>query len=406
MALIKARTEFASALNQVCSDHGIQPEAVLASVKEAMLAAFKRDFGIEEGMEYEVELDPDNGKMKIWTWEAEKVVDGEGEKAASISESSGEPREESKKSAKKKIKKDVTPPGYGRIAATVAKQVLLQKIREAEKETILKEYEGRIGGLVNGLVLRFDQGSAIIEIGKVEALMPPEEQIRSEKYQIGQRMTFYVVEIRDTFKGKQIIVSRAHRGLVEMLFKREVPEVGSGAVKIKDIAREAGGRTKIAVQSTQPGVDPVGSCVGQKGVRVQAVINELNNEKIDIIQYSDDPAKYVAAALSPAEKVQAVLDEENKTAVVTAPEDQLSLAIGKEGQNVRLAVKLTGYKIEIKGSGIKKDPTSLAETNELRGASTEDTVDTKDAVIQETKEEKSTDIKPEAPEEIENTKNE
>lgn len=322
MAVIKARTEFAAALNQVCAEHSIEPEVVLQSIKDAMLAAYRRDFGLKEDNEYEIAIDPETGKLKIFTW----------------------------KEGKKKAKKDITPPGYGRVAATVAKQVLLQKIREAEKEAILDEFSGRVGTLVNGMVLRFDGPNIIVDIGKTEAVMIPQEQVRAEQYKLNQRLTFYIEGIQETYKGKQVIVSRAHRGLVEGLFRREVPEVASGAVKIKEIAREAGNRSKVAVQSTQVGVDPVGSCVGQKGVRVQAVINELNGEKIDIIQYSDDLAKFIAAALSPAEKVEASINEKAKMATVSVPDDQLSLAIGKDGQNVRLASKLTGYKIDIKGA--------------------------------------------------------
>lgn len=321
MAILKARTEFASALNQVCAERGIEPETVIATIQEAVLAAYKRDFGFEEEVEYQAEVDPETGATRLFSWQEGK---------------------------KKSTRKDITPPGFGRVAATVARQVLLQKIREAEKSAVLDEYSKRVGTLVNGMVLRFDGPNVIVDIGKVEAVMPVSEQIRNEKYNLGQRLIFYIEGIRELEKGQQIVVSRAHKGLVENLFRREVPEVASGAVQIKEIAREPGSRAKVAVMSTQVGVDPVGSCVGQKGVRVQAVIDELNGEKIDIIQYSDDPVKFITAALSPAEGFSVKIDEKNKTVVVTAPDDQLSLAIGKEGQNVRLAAKLTGYKIDIK----------------------------------------------------------
>lgn len=322
MAVLKARTEFASAINQICAEHSLEPQVVLDSIKEAMIAAYRRDFPAGEETEYGVEMNADSGDFKVFSWKT-----GEEDK-----------------------KKDVTPPGYGRVAATVAKQVLLQKIREAEKSVILKEYSERVGSLVNGMILRFDGPAVVVDLGKTEAIMTPEEQIRADQYRPGQKFTFYVEGVRETYKGQQVVVSRAHPGLVESLFKREVPEVSSGAVKVKAIAREAGNRTKIAVQSTQAGVDPVGSCVGQKGIRVQSVIGELNGEKIDIIQYSDDPEKYVAAALSPVEKASVTINEKTKTATVSVPDDQLSLAIGREGQNVRLASKLTGYKIDIEGS--------------------------------------------------------
>lgn len=322
MAILKARTEFTSALNQICSEHGIEPETVIQSIKEALVAAYRRDFGLKDEHEYEVEVDRETGGTKIFSWPEKK----------------------------KKSKKDITPPGFGRIAAQVAKQVLLQKIREAEKTAVLEEYSKRIGTLVNGMVLRFDGPNIVVDIGKTEGVMWPKEQVRQENYRLNQRLTFYIEGIRETPKGQQVTVSRAHGGLVESLFRREVPEVSSGAVEVKAIAREPGVRTKIAFLSKQAGVDPVGSCVGQKGIRVQSVINELNGEKIDVIQYSDDPAKFITAALSPAEKVEVSLDEKKKVATVTVPEDQLSLAIGREGQNVRLAAKLTGYKIDLKGA--------------------------------------------------------
>jgi N utilization substance protein A len=322
MAVLKARTEFALALNQVCHERGIEPKVVIETIEEAVLAAFRKDFGLDETQEYGVKVDPDTGETKIFSWPE----------------------------GKEKKKKEITPPGFGRIAAQVAKQVILQKIREAEKSAILEEYEKRIGTLVNGMILRFDPLGLIIDIGKTEALMPLEEQARGKHYRINQRLTFLIKEIRETPKGRRVIVSRSAEGLVEGLFKREVPEISSGAVEIQKIAREPGNRSKVAVFSTQPGVDPVGSCVGQKGVRVQAVINELDGEKIDIIPYSEEVERFIAAALSPAEDVKLVANKKKKTAVVSVPDNQLSLAIGKEGQNVRLAAKLTGYKIDIKGA--------------------------------------------------------
>ncbi|MCX6726186.1 MAG: transcription termination factor NusA [Candidatus Shapirobacteria bacterium] len=318
MAAIKARTEFSSALNQICAEHNIELEVVIESIKEALLAAYRRDFGMNEEIQYEAEIDQQTGETKLFS------LDGG--------------------------KKEITPPGFGRIAAQVAKQVLIQKIREAEKASILLEYAKRIGSLASGRVIRFEGSNAVVDLDRAEAIMPRLEQIMTENYQINQRLVFYVKGIETLEKGEQIIVSRADKNLVEGLFKREVPEVASGVVKIKEIAREAGNRSKIAVFSTQTGVDPVGSCVGQKGIRVQAVINELNGEKIDIIQYSEDIAKFIASSLSPAENIKVEVNEKIRTAQVSIAEDQLSLAIGKDGQNVRLAVKLTGYKIDIKES--------------------------------------------------------
>lgn len=311
------KSEFSLALNQVATERGIDPTVVLETIKAAILAAYRKDYGSIDIDTLEVELDPATGEAKVI-----------------------------------KDKKDITPSGFGRIAAQTAKQVILQRIREAEKKAIIDDYSTKLGSITSGMVLRFDGPNVIVDLGRAECAMPPQEQIPGEHYKLNQRLTFYIVEIRESMKGNDIIVSRSHKGLVEGLFKREVPEVASGAVGIKEIAREAGRRTKIAVTSTQSGVDPVGSCVGQKGVRVQAVISELGGmEKIDIIQWNDDIKQFIQAALSPAKDIEVTLDEKKKTAIATISPDQLSLAIGKEGQNVRLAAKLTGYKIDIKGRG-------------------------------------------------------
>ncbi len=293
---------------------------VLETIKAAILAAYRKDYGVEELEQLVVELNPDTGEAKIFK-------DG----------------------------KDITPPGFGRIAAQTAKQVILQRIREAEKTAVLADYQTKVGTIMPGMVLRFDGPNIIVDIGRAQAIMPPQEQSQGERYHLNQRLTFYIEGIRETMRGNEIIVSRAHKGLVEGLFKREVPEVASGAVELRVVAREAGGRTKVAVYSNQPGVDPVGSCVGQKGVSVQAVIGELGgSEKVDIIQWTDDTKLFIAAALAPAKDLDINLDEKKKVAEVFAPEDQLSLAIGRDGQNVRLAAKLTGWKIDIKGKGISK----------------------------------------------------
>lgn len=322
---VVVRTEFALALNQVCSERGIDPDVVLETIKAAILAAYRKDFPQEFNEtpeDFGVELNSNTGEAKVL-----------------------------------RGKKDVTPPGFGRIAAQTAKQVILQRIREAEKNAILADFSGRIGTLVNGMILRFDGPNIIVDIGKTEAVMPPQEQVLRERYHLNQRLVFYIEGIRESQRGSEIVVSRGHKGLIEGLFRREVPEVATGSVGIKVIAREPGNRSKVAVVSSQPGVDPVGSCVGQKGVRVQAVMADLGEEKIDIIQYNETPDKFIANALSPAKDVTVELNEKKKTATVIIPDDQLSLAIGKEGQNVRLAAKLTGWKIDIKGkSEVEKKP--------------------------------------------------
>lgn len=314
-----ARSEFALALNQVCAERGIEPEAVLETVKLAILSAFRKEKPGIEVESYRVELNPETGEARIFQED-----------------------------------EDVTPPGFGRIAAQTAKQVILQKIREAEKTAILSDYSQKVGTVVSGMILRFDGPNIVVDIGRAEGVMLPQEQVPQEHYRLNQRLAFYIVGIQETARGSEVVVSRVHKGLVAGLFRREVPEIQNGAVEIREIAREAGSRSKVAVVSTQPGVDPVGSCVGQKGVRVQAVIAELGGvEKIDIIQWNEDPAKFVASSLSPAKEIEVVLNDKEKTATAIVPDDQLSLAIGREGQNVRLAVKLTGWKIDIRGKSEK-----------------------------------------------------
>lgn len=312
MAII--RTEFALALNQVASERGIDPDVVLDSIKQAILAAYRKDYGEDELEEIEVKIDSTSGEARL-------SRDGE----------------------------DITPPGFGRIAAQTAKQVILQRVREAEKSAVLADYEERIGTIVNGLILRFNGPNVVVDIGRAQGIMPPREQISNEEYNKNQRKAFYIKEIREGRRGHEIIVSRADKRLVAGLFEREVPEVAQGSVEIKAIAREPGQRTKIAVYSDQRGVDPVGSCVGQKGVRVQAVINELGeNERVDVIQWSKDSQQFILQALSPAKDMKIKVNEEKQHALVLVPEEQLSLAIGRDGQNVRLASRLVGYEIDIR----------------------------------------------------------
>jgi len=328
------RSEFSLALNQVATERGIDPNVVIDTIKAAILAAYRKDYGVDELEQFTVELNADSGEAKI-------SKDG----------------------------KDITPPGFGRIAAQTAKQVILQRIREAEKQAVLTDYQTKVGSIAQGMVLRFDGPNIIVDIGRTQAVMPPAEQSQGERYHLNQRLTFYIEGIRETGRGNEIIVSRAHKGLVEGLFRREVPEVAQGSVELRVVAREAGGRTKVAVYSTQTGVDPVGSCVGQKGVRVQGVIGELGGtEKVDIIQYSDDAKQFITAALAPAKDIEVSLDEKKKTAEVLIPEDQLSLAIGRDGQNVRLAAKLTGWKIDIKGKGVPAEATQAGPATQATQA--------------------------------------
>ena len=334
------RTEFSQALKAIAQERGLDPDVILSTIKEAIIAAYKRD-AREEGIDvdsfdYEASLDPVNGETRVFAWPL-----------------SAEDATEKQKDAAKKEKKDVTPPGFGRIAAQTAKQVIHQKIREAEKGAIMEEFEEKVGSLVSGLILRFDGPNVRVDLGRTEAIMAAEDRIPNERLNLNQRLTFLIKAINETPRGKEIFLSRADPMFVEKLFAREVPEISSKSVEIKAIAREAGVRTKIAVFSAQTGVDPVGSCVGQKGVRVQAVTNEIGGERVDVIAWSDDPAELIKSSLSPAEDVSVTLDDKTKTAKVLAPEDQLSMAIGKDGQNVRLTAKLTGYRIEVAGNGME-----------------------------------------------------
>lgn len=363
------RSEFALALNQVASERGVDVSVVLETVKNAILAAYRKDHPGVEVEEYTAELSPITGEAKI-------LHNGQ----------------------------DVTPPGFGRIAAQTAKQVILQKIREKEKEAVLSDYRVKIGGIVNGMVLRFAGPNIIVDIGKAEAILPPSEQIPNEKYHLNQRLVFYLSEIRQGPKGEEIVVSRAANGLIEGLFQREVPEVAQGSVEIKAVVREPGNRSKVAVYSAQSGIDPVGSCVGQKGVRVQAIIQELGGiEKIDIVQYSEDIKQYIAQALSPAKNLTVEINEDEKVAHVFVPKDELSLAIGKEGQNVRLAYKLTGYRIEIEGSEaeeeVKEEEKGEEPKEEVKAEEKTEEAPAEEAKEEAASEEKTEEIKAEVAEE-------
>lgn len=329
------RSEFALALNQIASERGVEPSVIVDTMKAAILAAFRKDHptGEEEDDGITVDLNENTGETKI-------VKEG----------------------------KDITPPGFGRIAAQTAKQVLLQKIREKEKDAIIDEYSKRVGTVVNGMILRFAGPNIIVDIGKAEAILPSSQRIPNEQYFLNKKMPVYIVEISEE-KGREVVVSRASIGLIEGLLKREVPEVAAGSVIIDKIVREPGSRAKISVSSKQSGIDPVGSCVGQKGVRIQAVIDALDGlEKIDVIQGSGDPARFIVNALSPAKNVEVTINEKEKIAHVTAPREELPLVIGRDGQNVRLASKLTGYNIEVKDAApqepVESPVEELAETAE------------------------------------------
>lgn len=328
MTIVKS--EFALALNQVATERGISIDDVLLSIEAAVLAAYKKEYPDKFDEKILAKVNHDTGETKIF-----------------------------------KDSKDITPPGFGRIAAQTAKQVTLQKIREAEKKTVISHYRSKIGTTLKGRIIRYDGRSAYLDIGKTEALLPQEEQIKNERYQVNDTIVVYLKEIiEDKFGNTRIVVSRADPKLIEELFKREVPEVLNGTVQIKKVVREPGERAKIAVSSTQSGVDPVGACVGQKGIRVQTVTDELGGlEKIDIIQWNKDDKLFLIAALSPAKITNVELDSETKKAKVYVDEQQTPLAIGSRGINVNLASRLTVYDIDI-----VQNPTKTSEKEEKKAA--------------------------------------
>jgi len=354
-------SEFIAAINQIAAERGIDKEEIFVALEEAILVAYKKEkYGLEvpeedELSNWSVELNRESGEFKlIASKEVVKKVKNS-EKEISLSEAEMiSPSVEVGDS----IQIEMPSEDFGRIAAQTAKQVILQKIRESEKEAVISEYSDKIGEIYTALMQRMQRGQVIFEVGKATAYMPQEEQISNEFYRLGDRYKVLLKDIVDS----QMVVSRADPAFLIGLFKLEVPEIESGVLEIKAIAREAGSRSKMAVVSHQDGVDPIGSCVGQRGVRIANVMNELGEEKIDIIEWDEDPEKFIANSLSPA-KIEDVKIVED-TATVIVPNDQLSLAIGREGQNVRLAWKLTGYKIDIVPADPEAIEKSVSKRNE------------------------------------------
>ncbi|MCL6087936.1 MAG: transcription termination factor NusA, partial [Actinobacteria bacterium] len=327
--------ELIIALKELEREKGINLDILIDALKVALVSAYKKNYKVN--FNARVDLDFDSGEIKVFKILDEDVAEKEG-----ISEV------------------DVTPENFGRIAAQTAKQVITQKIKEAEREVMYDEYKERAGDMVIGIIQQHDARWTLVDLGKVEALLPSNEQVPGEKYKHGERIKCYISEVRKTTKGPQVIVSRTHSGLIRRLFELEVPEIYEGIVTIKSIAREAGHRTKIAVSSSEKNVDPVGACVGPKGSRVRMVVDELAGEKIDIVQYSDDIVTFIKNALSPAKVIKVLTDEETKFALVVVPNEQLSLAIGRDGQNARLAAKLTNWKIDIKSESQYEDELNAA----------------------------------------------
>ncbi len=342
--------ELLQALEQLEKERGINKETLIEALEQALISAYKRNFGSSQNVE--VGIDKVTGDIRVYALKT--IVDEVNDIATEMS------LEQAKMFGADFeigdiVEVEVTPRKFGRIAAQTAKQVIMQRIREAERGIVFEEFSNREEDIVNGIVSRFDRRNIIIDLGRAEGVLPPSEQTPGEKYNIHDRIKVYVINVKKTNKSPQIFVSRTHPGLVKRLLELEVPEIADGTVEIKTIAREAGSRTKIAIASRNEDVDPVGACVGQRGSRIRAIVDELNGEMIDVIKWSSNDEEYIAASLSPAKVLQVELDEENKMAKVIVPDFQLSLAIGKEGQNARLAAKLTGWKIDIKSESQLKN---------------------------------------------------
>ncbi len=334
--------ELVGALNEL-KERGISKEILQEAIEAAMVSAYKRHYGAAENVR--VVLDDRTGRLRVYA--LKDVVEEVQDDATEISLAEAQSINPNYK-LHDVAEIEVTPRDFGRIAAQTAKQVIVQRLREAERNLIYEEYANRVGDIVTGIVQRIDHRNVVIDLGRVESVLVPSEQMPGETYPPGSRVKVYITEVRKTPKGPQVMISRTHPGLLKRLFELEVPEIHDGVVEIKAVAREAGNRSKIAVFSYEANVDPVGACVGPRGTRVQAVVQELRGEKIDIVEWSPDPQRFVANALSPAKVVQVYLNPEEKTARAVVPDHQLSLAIGKEGQNARLAARLCGWKIDIK----------------------------------------------------------
>ncbi len=333
--------DFISAIQELGKEKGIEPELLYQAVEDALVAAYKKNSNTNQNVR--VDMNKETGEIHVYAQRT--VVEGVpvDETEMTVQEAQAiDPRY----LAGDIVETEVTPKNFGRIAAQNAKQVVVQRIREAERGQVYERFQSRNQDIVTGIIERQENKNVYIDLGKVEAVLTPNEQIPGEIYQYHDRMKTFIVEVKRSAKGPQIVVSRTHPGLLKRLFELEVPEIHDGIVEIKSVAREPGMRSKISVYTADENVDPVGACVGHKGMRVQTIVNELRGEKIDIVKYSEDPAQYVANALSPAKVVSTNVNEAEKICRVVVPDYQLSLAIGKEGQNARLAAKLTGYKSE------------------------------------------------------------
>lgn len=340
------KSDFLLAITQISAEKNLPSEVVLSAVEAALVSAYKKD-NFAPNQNISVKINPTTGKVQVWAEKAIVEKTSDGSREISLEEAR---RIKPDAQLGEALMVEATPSNAGRIAAQTAKQVILQRLHEAEHSAIFEEYAGREGDIVTGLVQRVEPRQAYIDLGRTEAILPAAEQVPGERYRVGQRLKVNILEVVRTNKGPRVILSRSHPDLLRRLFEMEIPEIFNGTVTIESIAREAGYRSKVAVAARQEGIDPVGCCVGLRGIRIQNIVNELNGEKLDVVMWNSDAASFIASALSPAQILRVELNKEEGLATVVVPDRQLSLAIGKEGQNVRLAAKLTGWRIDIKSA--------------------------------------------------------
>jgi N utilization substance protein A len=373
-ATVKKKDEVILALKAIAEEKGISEEMLFETLEDAMIAAYKKNYVNSGSQNVRVNIDRETGEIKVFSLRriVEEVMDPQDE--ITLEEAKEiDPRYE----LLDVVENEVTPANFARVAAQSAKQIVTQRIKEAERSILYNQYHEKEFDVIMGTVQRKDKGNIYIDLGKTETVLTPQEQIPGENYQFNDKILLYIVEVKQNPKGPMISVSRTHPGLVKRLFEKEVPEIYEGIVEIKAISREAGSRTKIAVHSNDPEVEPMGACVGPRGTRVQNIVNELRNEKIDIIKWSKDPREFIANALSPAKVLDVIIMNEGNACKVVVDDNQLSLAIGKEGQNVRLAAKLTGWKIDIKSKKqYEQELLEKAEQEETVALTDEALVDT------------------------------
>lgn len=395
-------SEITKAIHALCEEKNLSYEAVMETIETALAAAYRKDFGNKQ-QNIKVQFDPETGDMKAWDVKT-VVEDIEEDVLAKAQEELTErrriAREENRElseeetadlprfnpkteimiSEARKVKADVElgevleipldiPREFGRMAAQTAKQVIIQKIREAERNMVFGDFKNQEGQIIQGTIQRVEGRKVLVDLGKITAVLPAEEQIKTEYYRPGSRMKFFVTSVEMTVRGPEITLSRNSPGMVQEIFKQEIPEIRDGVIEIKGLAREAGFRSKVAVFTSDSSIDPIGSCIGQRGSRINTIIEELGGEKIDVIQYSDNSEQYISKALSPAKILQVTLNEEDKSAEVLVISDQFSLAIGRNGQNVRLASQLTGWKINVKEEGKKEESPESEETDQQKPSS-------------------------------------